>query len=92
MKQRVQEATRQGQQGHLKAPRKILNAQYRLLVVSCYSMQDGDMLITDDQGRVCTQVARFWSKTNTNDGRRMEMESKLVTISRIWDPAGEYLL
>ena len=45
-------------------------------------MQAGDMLISDDQvqGRVCTQVARFWSKTNTNDGRRMEMESKLVTI------------
>ena len=53
-------------------------------------MQDGDMLITDDQGRVCTQVARFWSKTNTNDGWRMEIESKLVTISRIWDL--EYLL
>ena len=43
------------------------------------------MLISDDLGRVSTQVARFWSKTNTNDGWRMEMESKLVTVSRIWD-------
>ena len=48
-------------------------------------MQDGDMLISDDQERVCTQVARFWSKTNTNDGWRMEIESKLVTLSRITD-------
>ena len=62
-----------------------------MLVVSCYSMQAGDMLLSDDQvqGRVCTQVVRFWSKTNTNDGRRMEMESKLVTI-QMWDQ--EYLL
>ena len=48
-------------------------------------MQNSDMLLSDDQGRVCTQVARFWSKTNTNDGRRMEMESKLVTINYIQD-------